>query len=44
MQEAQQLMLAGETFDHEYQPTEAGNLQLEVSSLGVNVVQQIEIR
>jgi FtsP/CotA-like multicopper oxidase with cupredoxin domain len=44
MQEAQQLMLAGETFDYEYRPTEAGNLQLEVSSLGVNVVQQIEIR
>jgi manganese oxidase len=46
MQEARQATLPGETFDFEYQPTEAGNLQLEVSNrrLKMKVVQQIEVR
>jgi manganese oxidase len=46
MQEARQGTLPGETFDFEYQPTEAGNLQLEVSNgrLKMKVVQQIEVR
>ena len=45
MQEARQLTISGETYDFEYQPTEAGNLQLEVSHRRVNkVVQQIEVQ
>jgi manganese oxidase len=45
MQEAQWLTMAGETYDFEYRPTEAGNLQLEVSNSRVNnVVQQIEVQ
>jgi manganese oxidase len=46
MQDAHQSTLPGETSDFEYQPTEAGNLQLEVFStrLKMKVIQQIEIR
>ncbi len=46
MQEGRQGTLPGETLDFEYQPTEAGNLQLEVSNrrLQMKVVQQIEVR
>jgi manganese oxidase len=46
MQEARLGTLPGETFDFEYEPTEVGNLQLEVSSgrLKMKVVQQIEVR
>jgi FtsP/CotA-like multicopper oxidase with cupredoxin domain len=46
MQEARQSTLPGETFDFEYQPNEAGNLQLEVSNarLKMKVTQQIEVR
>jgi hypothetical protein len=45
MQEARQATMAGETFDFEFQPTEAGNLELEISNTRVNkVVQQIEVR
>ena len=45
MEEAKGLTLSGETYDFEYRPTEAGNLQLEVSHRRVNkVVQQIEVR
>jgi len=46
MQDARQSTLSGETFDFEYQPTEAGTLQLEVSHprLKMKVIQQIEVR
>ena len=46
MQNALQSTLPGETYDFEYQPTEAGNLQLEVfnTRLKMKVVQQIEVR
>jgi manganese oxidase len=46
MQEARQATLPGQTFDFEYEPTEAGDLQLEVGSrrLKMTVVQQIEVR
>ena len=45
MEEAKGLTLSGETYDFEYRPTEAGNLQLEVSHRRVNkVVQQIEVQ
>ena len=46
MQEARQSTLPGETFDFEYQPAEAGDLQLEVSNarLKMKVIQQIEVR
>lgn len=45
MEEAKGLTLSGETYDFEYRPTEAGNLQLEVSQRRVNqVVQQIEVQ
>jgi manganese oxidase len=46
MQEARLSTLPGETCDFEYQPTEAGTLQLEVfnNRLKMKVVQQIEVR
>ena len=46
MQDAHQSTLSGETFDFEYQPMEAGTLQLEISHprLKMKVVQQIEVR
>jgi hypothetical protein len=43
MQDALQSTLPGETSDFEYQPDEAGNLQLEVFNK-MKVIQQIEVR
>lgn len=46
MKDAHQATQTGETYDFEYQPTEAGYLQLEVSSarLKMKVVQQIVVQ
>jgi hypothetical protein len=46
MQNALQPTLPGETYDFEYQPTDVGNLQLEVfnTRLKMKMVQQIEVR
>ncbi len=46
MQEARQLVLPGEIYDFEYQPTVAGILQLEFSIgiLKMKVTQQIEVQ
>lgn len=46
MQEARQIILPGEIYDFEYQPTVAGILRLEFSNqlLKMKVAQQIEVR